>query len=154
MKSVTKIALAFSVMAWLGGCASSGVHRAAENQFVTEFYAYVHDVREVKFKSYAGEAAAVGAVDGMISSIHRDGDDILRGALWGGLIAGALTALFEGDNRGFEYDLDAVDGDTVTVIIDHQPATYGDCVKVRVAGEVSLNRVDGRVCELEAEAYY
>ena len=95
-------------------------------------------MQKVKFKSHAGEAAAIGAVDGLVGNIHGDRDDMLAGAILGGLFGGLITAIIEGDNSGYEYQLAAVDGDFVNVIVEHNKAQIGQCVKVRIAGDVRV----------------
>ncbi|MCF2948306.1 hypothetical protein L0668_09330 [Paraglaciecola aquimarina] len=138
----------------LGACANSAhVDHQAKNQFVTEFYALVEDVHKVKFKSYAGEAAAVGAVDGALSNIHGDSDDMLAGAIIGGIFGGLLTAIFEGDTTGYEYQLSAIDGDIVNVIVDDKEAHQGQCVKVRVAGDVRLSLRPMSQCDRAAREF-
>ncbi|PKG97305.1 hypothetical protein [Paraglaciecola sp. MB-3u-78] len=51
---------------------------------------------------------------------------------------GLLTSLFEGDTNGYEYPLAAVDGDLVSVISEDKSAEQGQCVSVRVAGDVRI----------------
>ena len=86
----------------LSACANSNhVDHQAKNQFVTEFYAWVENVEKIKFKSYAGEGAAIGAVDGLLSNSRGNSQDMLGGAIIGGLFGGLLTALFEGDTSGY-----------------------------------------------------
>jgi outer membrane lipoprotein SlyB len=138
----------------LASCASSSdVDRQAKNQFITEFYAWVENVEEVKFKSYVGQGAAIGATDGFLSSLHGNRNDMLGGAIIGGLIGGLFTALFEGNNRGYEYKLAAVDGDVVSVIVDKKKAMEGECVRVRVAGDVRLSLQPSDICQQAAEEY-
>ncbi len=121
------------------GCASSDhLARHAKNQFVIEFYALVEDVKKIKFKSHVGEAAAIGALDGIVGNVHGDKDDMLAGAIIGGLFGGLITAIIEGDNSGYEYQLAAIDGDFVNVIVNHDKAGVGECVKVRISGDVRV----------------
>ena len=123
----------------LSACTStSGLDNAERNQFVTEFYATVSAVDEVKFESHAGQAVALGAASGALGRSDGDREDIIGGAIVGGLIGGLFSAIFEGPRKGYEYHLNAVDGDLVTVVLDYHPADVGDCVKVRVAGNVSV----------------
>lgn len=138
----------------LSACANSNhVDHQAKNQFVTEFYAWVENVEKIKFKSYAGEGAAIGAVDGLLSNSRGNSQDMLGGAIIGGLFGGLLTALFEGDTSGYEYQLAAVDGDLVSVIVEDKAAEQGQCVSVRVAGDVRIKLVPMSACEEAAQEY-
>lgn len=138
----------------LSACANSNhVDHQAKNQFVTEFYAWVENVEKIKFKSYAGEGAAIGAVDGLLSNSRGNSQDMLGGAIIGGLFGGLLTALFEGDTSGYEYQLAAVDGDLVSVIVEDKAAEQGQCVSVRVAGDVRIRLVPMSACEEAAQEY-
>ena len=139
---------------FVAGCANShhvSVH--AKNQFVTEFYAWVENVEEIRFQSNVGENAAIGAVDGLLSNSWGNRQDMLAGALIGGLFGGIVTAIFEGNTTGYEYQLAAIDGDTVSVIVEHKPANYGQCVQVRMAGDVRITLQPEVKCEQASEEY-
>ena len=139
---------------FLSACANPNhVDHQAKNQFVTEFYAWVENVEKIKFKSYVGEGATVGAVDGLLSNSRGNSDDMLAGAIIGGLFGGLLTALFEGDTNGYEYQLAAVDGDLVSVIAENKTAEQGQCVSVRVAGDVRIRLEPMTACEEAAQEY-
>lgn len=139
---------------FLSACANSNyVDHQAKNQFVTEFYAWVENVEEVKFKSYVKEGAAIGAVDGLLNNVQGNSEEMLIGVIVGGLFGGLITALLEGDTRGYEYQLAAVDGDLVNVISDYKTAEQGQCVSVRVAGDVRIRLVPMAACD-EAEQEY
>ena len=129
------------------------VDHQAKNQFVTEFYAWIDNVETIKFKSYVGEGAAVGAVDGLLNNARGNSHDMLAGAIIGGLFGGLLTALFEGNTEGYEYQLAAVDGDLVSVIIEDKTAAQGQCVSVRVAGDVRIKLEPMAACEDAAQQY-
>jgi outer membrane lipoprotein SlyB len=138
----------------LGGCANSNdVDRRAENQFVTEFYAYVKQVKKVRFKSYIGEGMAVGAIGGIIEGADGDKEDMLAGGIAGALVGGLFTAIFEGSSKGYEYQLQAVDGDMVTVIVSKKSGELGDCVSVRVAGDVRITQRPLENCIEAAKEY-
>lgn len=142
-----------SLMLLLTACKSTnGVDRADKNQFVTEFYAIVASVEQIKFKSNVGSAMIIGAAGGAIGGSGGDSDDIVGGAIIGGVVSGIFTALFEGSTKGYEYQLDAVDGDRVKVIVEDKNAKIGECVKVRVSGSVSLTKMSLETCDTE-EAY-
>lgn len=142
------------VMFFLSACANPNhVDHQAKNQFVTEFYAWVENVEKIKFKSYVGEGAAIGAVDGLLSNSRGNSQDMLAGTIIGGLFGGLLTALFEGDTNGYEYQLAAVDGDLVSVISDDKAAEQGQCVSVRVAGDVRIRLAPMSACDEAAQDY-
>lgn len=129
------------------GCAHhQNPSKTDANQFVTEFYAWVDSVETVEFDSDVDENVLIGATHGAISGAVYDTRDAIRGAVIGGFLAGLITALFEGDNTGYQYQLSAVDGDQVTVLSQHEDAFLGDCVRVRVAGDVTLSPVAAELC--------
>lgn len=135
----------------LGACASKdALPNSARNQFVTEFFAYVNNVHEVEFDSHVEEGMATGAVIGAIDGI-AGGRNPFAAAIISGGIFGLVTAIFEGDRTGYEYSLHAVDGDDVLVIVEQRSALQGECVLVRVAGEVSILPVDNTQCEMRAQ---
>lgn len=74
------------------------------------------------------------------------------GSILSGLFGGLLTALFEGDDNGYEYQLAAVDGDLVSVIVEEQ-AAQRQCVSVRAAGDVRIRLEPTSACEEAAEEY-
>jgi hypothetical protein len=142
-----------SLMLLLTACKStSGVDAADKNQFVTEFYAIVASVEQIKFKSKVGSAVIIGAAGGAISGSGGDRKDVIGGAMIGGVVSGIIAALFEGSTKGYEYQLDAIDGDRVKVIVEDKAAELGECVKVRVSGTVSLAKVPLETCDSD-EAY-
>jgi hypothetical protein len=135
-------------MFFLSACANPNhVDHQAKNQFVTEFYAWVENGEKIKFKSHVGEGAAIGAVDGLLNNARGNSQDMLAGAIIGGLFGGLLTALFEGDTNGYEYQLAAVDGDLVSVIAQNKEAEEGQCVSVRIAGDVRIRLAPMVACE-------
>lgn len=139
---------------FLTACANSNhVDHQAKNQFVTEFYAWVENVEKIKFKSYVGEGAAIGAVDGLLSNSRGNSQEMLAGAIIGGLFGGLLTALFEGNTKGYEYQLEAVDGDFVSVIAKDKAADQGQCVSVRVAGDVRIRLAPMAACDEASQEY-
>ena len=139
---------------FLSACAnSSHVDHQGKDQFVTEFYAWVENVEKIKFKSYVGQGTAVGAVDGLLNNARGNSRDMLAGAIIGGLYGGLLSALFEGNTTGYEYQLEAVDGDFVSVIAEDKAAQQGQCVSVTVAGDVHIKLEPMAACEEAAREY-
>lgn len=144
--------LAIPVMLSLAVTSCTANHHldnADRNQFVTEFYAYVHNVDQVEFDSHADEAALSWGLWGALENSHGNRGDIFAGALISAMLGGAITSLLEGSNDGFEYQLDAIDGDRVTVVVDYYPAAPGDCVRVRVSGDVDIYLESVEQCELD-----
>ena len=94
---------------------------------------------------------ATGAFIGALENSDGDRGDIIGGAVVGGFLSGLLTSIFEGSTTGYEYQLHAIDGDSVTVVSDHFAADLGDCVKVRVAGEVTIEKRPLEFCQYEDE---
>ncbi|MFT4938544.1 MAG: hypothetical protein ACI88A_001572 [Paraglaciecola sp.] len=152
MKKSILLLGAVSLPILLSACVNSqAIERADRDQFVTEFYALVGNVNEVRFKSYIGPAMAVGALDGVLNNIHADSDAMIGGAIVGALFGGILAAIFEGSSSGYEYQLEAIDGDLVTVIVGDKPASRGECVNVRVSGSVRISKQPMFYCETESE---
>lgn len=116
------------------------------NHFVTEFYAWVDAVEPVTFDSDLDQNIVIGATSGAISGAIDNDGRAFEGAVIGGVIAAVITAIAEGDNTGYEYQLSAVDGDSVTVLTDSELALLGDCVIVRVAKTVTLYPVAAEQC--------
>ena len=104
-------------------------------------------MEEIRFKSYVGENATLGAIDGLLSNVQGNRHDMFAGALIGGLFSGFITAIFEGNTKGFEYQLAAVDGDFVSVIVENKPAQLGQCVSVRMAGDVQIRLAPEASCK-------
>ena len=67
MHKISVIGLVMLGVIFLSACANSNhVARQANNQFVTEFYAWVENVETIKFKSYVNENAAMNTVGGTV----------------------------------------------------------------------------------------
>lgn len=147
---MTKLVWIVVLPLFLSGCATHGVDNADRNQFVTEFYAFVSGIEKVRYQSNVGPAIAFGAAGGALERSDGDRGDIIGGAIVGGLIGGLFTALFEGSNDGYEYQLDAIDGDRIRVMLDYNPAELGDCVKVRVSGSVEIRKLPVTQCDSES----
>ncbi len=154
MKNSSALLIIVIRLLFTTSCATSDqLDYRAQNQFVTEFYAWVEDVEQVRFKSYAGQAAVIGAADGLLHNLGGNRDDMLAGIIVGGLFGGLITSLFEGSNRGYEYQLAAIDGDFVTVIFAHKPVDIGQCVSVLVAGSVKISLESDELCELAEQDF-
>jgi hypothetical protein len=74
---------------------------------------------------------------------------MLGAAFFWGLFAGVLTAIFEGPSKSYEYQLEAVEGDVVTMIVQIKSALRGECVSVsvRVSSHVTMTKRAMYFCE-------
>lgn len=134
-----------AVSTLLSACTSTGeIPNSERNQFVTMFYATVADVSPIKFESHAEEAAAMGAVEGALWNFGED--EMFFSALFGAVFNGMAVSIMEGDLNGLEVGLQAVDGDYVIVSTEQDDISVGDCVSVRVGGEVQLFHVHPDYC--------
>lgn len=139
--------LAIIAVIVLSGCAnSSGLHNSSRNQVVSEFYATVETVDTVQFESHVGEGAAIGAVDGFLSNVYGDSRDRLYGAVFGAFFGALVTSIAEGDTTGYRYQLQDLNGEYLTVVLDDKDALLGDCVIVTLASEVYLELVSPHNC--------
>lgn len=155
MKTLKSLIAGLTAPFLLASCANTdAISEADRNQFVTEFYAYVYEVNEVRFESDVGPAAASWGLWGALENSHGNSEDIIGGALVGAFFGGLFQAIAEGPRDGYEYHLDAIDGDRVTVIVDHDPADVGQCVKVRISGSVSIYAQPQEACELLDDEQY
>lgn len=136
----------------LSGCASSDdVSLRSKNQFVEVFYARVNDITPIQFESHVPEAMALGAADGALSSY--DSDHVVGNMIFGAFFAGLFTSIVEGDREGFEFGLNAVDGDYVIVTLDELVANEGDCVMVRMSSDVRVFPTDEINCSQTMGGY-
>lgn len=71
---------------------------------------------------------------------------MLFSALFGAVFSGMAVSIMEGDLNGLEVGLQAIDGDYVVVTTEQDDIEVGDCVSVRVGGEVQLYHVHPDYC--------
>ncbi|MDC0603160.1 hypothetical protein OAP14_09075 [Aliiglaciecola sp.] len=134
---------------FLSACASGDYRQSDRNEYVTVFYAEVDQIHDVAFDSQAGEAVAVGGVWGALENADGDRGDIIGGAIVGAVFGGIINAIFEGSTKGYEYYLTAVDGDSVMVVLDHDPAEVGECVRVVMTRKVTVDLADKSHCSTD-----
>ncbi|GAA6183424.1 MULTISPECIES: hypothetical protein [Aliiglaciecola] len=139
---------ALSLPFLVSSCASHHTRNSERNQFVTELYANVDQIYDVKFESHAGEAAASWGLWGALNNVYGSDRQILAGALIGAFFGGLLTSIEEGPSRGFEYHLTATDGEYLVVVLDYFPADEGECVRVRMANKVHMILVNSDYCQI------
>ncbi|WP_448213465.1 hypothetical protein [Colwellia sp. MEBiC06753] len=122
----------------LAGCASQGVKQADQNVIIKEFYASVESVEQVTLSSHVKTGIAGGAAVGLIDELDGNHEDMIAGALAGAIVGGIVTAVAEGSDQAYQYQLNSVDQGKFSLIqkelIDHQSG----CVKVRVASTATL----------------
>lgn len=140
------------VLLGMNGCASSDdISLMSKNQFVEVFYARVNDITPITFESHVPEAMALGAADGALFSY--DNDHVVGNMIFGAFFAGLVTSIVEGDREGFEFGLNAVDGDYVIVTLDELVANEGDCVMVRMSSDVRVYPTDDFNCSTSLGVY-
>ena len=139
---------AFVVLLLLTGCAAGpGVDRAEENQIVTEFYATVDSVRPVELSSQMKTGIMMGAGVGVIEELDGNHEDMISGAIAGALVGGLFTALFEGSDEAYEYQLSAQRQGAFSIVQKEQLPLDTQCVKVRVADKATLEKAPNEWCE-------
>ena len=131
----------------LSGCASSGGYkRSASKQIVEKFYARVERVDVIQYESQVGQGAAIGAIDGFVHNIYGSSEDRIFGALFGAFVGAVVTTIVEGDTTGYEYELQDLNGEYLSVILDNREASVGDCVIVTIAGDIYIKRQPDDFC--------
>ncbi|MDN3393446.1 MULTISPECIES: hypothetical protein [unclassified Pseudoalteromonas] len=131
----------------LSGCASPGIDRADQNQVVKRYYASVESIQKVTLSSEVGTGIAAGAGFGFVDSLDGNKEEMIGGAIVGGLVGGLFTALFEGGNTAYQYNLYAADEGKFTVIQKKKLDKNTKCVLVNAANKVTLSTTDTSNCE-------
>jgi len=126
----------------LSGCASPGIDRADQNQVVKRYYASVESIQKVTLSSEVGTGIAAGAGFGFVDSLDGNKEEMI-----GGLVGGLFTALFEGGNSAYQYNLYAADEGEFTVIQKKKLDKNTKCVLVNAANKVTLSTTDTSNCE-------
>ncbi|CAM4134199.1 hypothetical protein [Pseudoalteromonas ostreae] len=139
---------AFIVLLLLTGCAGgSGIDRAEENIMVTEFYAHVKSTKRVQLSSEVKNGMIVGAGVGVIEELDGNHKDMISGTIAGALVGGLFTALFEGSDEAYEYQLSAQRQGAFSIVQKEQLPDDTQCVKVRVADKATLEKAPNQWCE-------
>lgn len=139
---------AFIVLLLLTGCASGpGIDRAEENIIVTEFYAQVQSTKRVQLSSEVKNGMMVGAGVGIAEELDGNHEDMVSGAIAGALVGGLFTALFEGSDEAYEYQLFAQRQGAFSIVQKEQLPNDTQCVKVRVADKATLEKAPNQWCE-------
>lgn len=131
----------------LTGCASSGVDRENQNVLISEFYATVEREKPVTLSSEVGTGIAAGAIVGVVETSDGNSEDMIAGGIAGALIGGVITAIAEGSDEAFEYQVNSHSHGKFTIIQKEQLPQTASCVKVRSGQQVTLTPVDHRFCQ-------
>jgi len=130
----------------LSGCASQGVDRTTQNQLIKRYYASVESEQKVTLSSEVGTGIAAGAGFGFVDSLDGNSEEMIGGAIVGGLVGGLFTALFEGGNMAYQYNLYAADEGEFTVIQKKKLDKNTECVLVNSANKITLTPIDKSYC--------
>ncbi|GAB2696810.1 hypothetical protein Q4574_05700 [Aliiglaciecola sp. 3_MG-2023] len=149
MKTIYIKLTVLCLLSVLSSCASHHTRHIERNQFITELYANVDQIYDVKFDSQVGEAAATWGLWGAMNNIYGSDRQIIAGALISAFFGGLLMQIEEGPSRGYEYHLTATDGEYLVVVLDYFPAAQGDCVRVRMANQVHVTLANANYCQPE-----
>ncbi|MGB1293822.1 MAG: hypothetical protein ACPG5Z_16890 [Pseudoalteromonas sp.] len=139
---------AFIVLLLLTGCAAGpGIDRAEENRIVTEYYAQVQSTKPVQLSSDVFNGMMIGATVGVIDELDGNREDMIAGGIAGALVGGLFTALFEGSDEAYEYQLFTQKQGEFWVVQKEQLPSDTQCVKVRVADKATLVKAPNQWCE-------
>jgi len=126
---------------------AQSVSRSQLGSFFEIRYGTVEVVERVKIKSQAAQGAVTGGlIGGVTSGHHHRGKHALEGA-----IAGAfLTAILEGNRKGYQYTVDFDDNSVTKVITESGGIVEGDCVAVELGQTANIRRTSSVHCEHQA----
>ena len=130
----------------LSGCASPGVERNNQNQIIKRYYASVESMQPVTLSSEVGTGIAAGAGFGFVDSLDGNTEEMLGGEIIGGLVGGLFTALFEGGNDAYQYNLYAANEGEFTTIQKQKLDKNTQCVVVNTGDTVKIEPVAHHFC--------
>lgn len=131
----------------LAGCSSTGVDRNDQNSIIREFYANVTSMKEVELSSEVGVGIASGAIVGVLDEADGNSEDMIAGGIAGAFIGGLFTALFEGGNTAYQYQLTSQYEGSFALVQKEQVDTQSGCVKVKVANQVTVSPAPSHMCD-------
>ena len=137
----------FVALVLLAGCSSQGVNRSAQNTLIKEFYASLDSVEEVKLSSNVKTGIVGGAAVGVIDEADGNSEDMIAGAIAGALVGGLFTAIFEGDDKAYQYTLNSVQEGKFALIQKERIDTNTGCVKVTVRKETFITSAPKINCQ-------
>ncbi|WP_289157146.1 hypothetical protein [uncultured Pseudoalteromonas sp.] len=130
----------------LSGCASPGVDRNNQNQIIKRYYASVESIQPVTLSSEVGTGIAAGAGFSFVDNLDGNSEEMLGGAIIGGLMGGLFTALFEGGNDAYQYNLYAANEGEFTIIQKQKLDKNTQCVVVNAGDTVKIEPVAHHFC--------
>jgi len=130
----------------LSGCASQGVDRNNQNQIIKRYYASVESIQPVTLSSEVGTGIAAGAGFGFVDNLDGNSEEMLGGAIIGGLVGGLFTALFEGGNDAYQFNLYAANEGEFTIIQKQKLDKNTQCVVVNAGETVKIEPVAHHFC--------
>jgi len=107
----------------------------------------LNQLQKVTLSSEVGTGIAAGAGFGFVDSLDGNKEEMIGGAIVGGLVGGLFTALFEGGNSAYQYNLYAANEGEFTVIQKKKLDKNTKCVLVNAANKVTLSTTDTSNCE-------
>jgi len=145
-----RVLLMFIIM--LGGCSTTGVNREDQNLIIKQFYASVVSITPVKLSSDVQLGIAGGATMGFLDALDGNHEEMIAGTIAGAIVGGLFTAIFEGNNRAFEYVLHSPTEGDFTIIQKEKIDINSSCVAVKLASHVSIKSAANEQC-LELSNY-
>jgi len=131
---------------------SATVEAAKKGANMTIRHGIVEKTDEVQFDSEAGKGALVGGVIGYNMRSNRSKSKRMRNAIIGAGVGASAKAAEEGDLKGIQYTVKAVDGSFIKIVTDQTEIRKGDCVAVEQTGNTAnIRRVDKSLCEKGSE---
>lgn len=134
-------------LVFLTGCSSQGIDRANQNKITKEFFALVISVEQVKLSSELSSGIIGGATIGVLDELDGNHEEMIAGGLAGALVGGLLTALFEGNNKAYQYKLNSEQEGDFSIIQKQYIETKTGCVKVTIANKASILAVPEDNCK-------
>jgi hypothetical protein len=148
MKAFLNLAVLLFIMSGFNSAAMA----AKKGANMTIRHGIVEKTDEVQFDSEAGKGALVGGIIGYNMRSDRSKSKRMRNAIIGAGVGASAIAAGEGDLKGIQYTVKAVDGSYIKIITDQTEIRQGDCVAVEQVGDAAnIRRVDKSLCEQGAE---
>ena len=108
----------------------------------------VEKTEQVQFQSEAGKGALVGGIIGYNMRSDRSKSKRMRNAIIGAGVGASAKAAGEGDLKGMQYTVKAVDGTQIKIVTDQTEIRKGDCVAVEQSSNTAnIRRMDKSLCE-------
>jgi hypothetical protein len=74
----------------------------------------------------------------VVDELDGNHEDMIAGGIAGSLVGGLFTALFEGSNKAYEYQLKSESEGEFTLIQKEKIGIHTGCAKVRISGKASI----------------